>query len=336
MNVWQAFEEGCRRVLRAPALVIGTWLATFAVALPLTLVLHGEIAAHFGSSAAAAAAVEGINSDWWGEFLAQASSLGQTFVPAILGFAAVLSNFGQLADAQPQPLVIAIAVSVHLMLSLFLLGGVLDRLARDRPLGAYGFFALAGGYWLRLLRLAILAGLVYWALFGWLHPWLFDRVLGSLTRDLTVERTAALYRGVFYLAFGAVVAAVNLVFDYAKIRMVVEDRLSATGAVAAALRFIRRHPGAAVGLYLVNTVIFLVVIAGYAALARVPTSPAQALLALTIGQLYLVVRVLARLTFAASQIALFQSRLAHHGYTARRIPVWPESAAAELIRPEPE
>jgi hypothetical protein len=54
---------------------------------------------------------------------------------------------------------------------------------------------------------------------------------------------------------------------------------------------------------------------------------------LLIGQLYITLRVILRLLFAASQIALFQSRLAHAGYAARPLPVWPDSAAADAIRP---
>jgi hypothetical protein len=59
-----------------------------------------------------------------------------------------------------------------------------------------------------------------------------------------------------------------------------------------------------------------------------------AVIALFIGQLYIVLRVIVRLTFAASQIALFQGRLAHAGYTAAPVATWPDSPAAEAIRPQ--
>jgi hypothetical protein len=49
------------------------------------------------------------------------------------------------------------------------------------------------------------------------------------------------------------------------------------------------------------------------------------------GQLYLLARLVLKLHFLASQTALFQSRLAHAGYTAAPEPVWPESPAAEVI-----
>ena len=57
------------------------------------------------------------------------------------------------------------------------------------------------------------------------------------------------------------------------------------------------------------------------------------LLAFAIGQIYIVLRVVVRLQFAASQTALFQGRLAHAGYVARPVPKWPDSPAAEAIGP---
>ena len=56
------------------------------------------------------------------------------------------------------------------------------------------------------------------------------------------------------------------------------------------------------------------------------------LAAFAAGQLYIVLRVIVRLQFAASQIALFQSRLAHAGYVARPIPMWPDSPSVEAVK----
>ena len=98
-----AFVDGLMRVKRAPWLVIGLWLSTILLALPLSLALHAALGDHLGASLAAQSAAESINFDWWNEFLAQASGVGQTFVPAILGFAAVLKNLSGVADASGPP-----------------------------------------------------------------------------------------------------------------------------------------------------------------------------------------------------------------------------------------
>ena len=307
---------------------------TVLLALPLAVTLRGLLSEHLGASLAAATASSGVNFDWWNEFLAQAAGIGQTFVPAILGFAAVLKNLSAIADADPLPTVIASVITAHLVVSTFFLGGVLDRLARNRSIGAHGFFAASGVFFFRFIRLGLLAGAVYWLLFVRLHPLLFDTLFSELTRNVSVERTAFAYRVGLYVVFGAIVLAVNMIVDYAKIRMVVEDRRSAIGALAASLRFIARKPGAALGLYVMNGLTFALVIGFYALVAPGAAGGVAVVVGLLLGQLYIILRMLVRMAFAASQISLFQSRLAHAGYTARYVPVWPESAAAEAIRPE--
>ena len=325
-----AFLDGMNRVKRAPAIVIGLWLSTLLLALPLTVVLHERLIAHLGASLAAQTAAAGVNYDWWNEFLAQTSGFGSTFVPAIIGFAAVLTNISTLADAKAMPTAITIAVLVNLTVSLFLIGGVLDRLARDRAVGASAFFAACGTYFMRFIRLGIVMAIVYGALFGPYHTWLFDDLYPSLIEDLTVERTAFLVRVSLYAAFALPLFFFNMLFDYAKIRAVVEDRRSMLGAIAASWRFIRRQPLAVSGLYAINTALFLGVALFY--YAAVPGASAN-VSAFAIGQIYIVLRVTVRLQFAASQTALFQGRLAHAGYVARPIPKWPDSPAAEAIGP---
>jgi hypothetical protein len=113
---------------------------------------------------------------------------------------------------------------------------------------------------------------------------------------------------------------------------VVEDRRSALGALAAAVRFVRRHPGSAGALYLVNAAACALVILLYAALAPgAPRSGSSVWLVLGLGQIYIVARHYLKLVFYGSQTAFFQGALAHAAYTAAPPVVWPESPAAEAI-----
>lgn len=331
MTVYQAYRDGRGRVRRAPWVLGGVWASTLVLALPLAAALHAMLSAHLGASLAAEQAARGVNFDWWNEFLAQAAGVGQTFVPAIIGFAAVMKNLSGLVDARSVPTVIASALCAQIVVSLFLAGGVLDRLARDRAIGAGGFFAACGVYFFRFLRLGVLAGVAYWMLFGLVHAWLFDTLYPALTRTVTVERTAFLYRAGLYVAFGIPVLAVNLLMDYAKTRAVVEDRRSMIGALVAGARFVARNPGAAMGLYALNALTFLVVLGVYWMAAPGASSIWWGF---AVGQVYILARVAVRLQFAASQIALFQGRLAHAGYVARPTPTWPDSPAAEALGPE--
>jgi hypothetical protein len=331
MTPWAAFLDGLNRVKRAPWLIVGLWLATVAIALPFAMMLQALIGEHLGASLAAQRAAESVNYDWWNEFLAQTSGVGLSFVPAILGFAAVMKNLSGVADTTRLPIVIAVAVSAHMIVSLFLIGGVLDRLARNRAVGATAFLSACGTYAIRFARLAIIATAVYWVLFVRYHPWLFDGVYPALIENVTSERVAFGYRMALYAMFLVPLLFANAIFDYAKVRAVVEDRRSMIGALAAGWRFVLRHPGATLALYALDSLLFLAVIGLYYLIAP---GANQDVLAFAIGQFYIVLRVIVRLQFAASQTALFQGRLAHAGYTARPIPRWPDSPAAEAIGPQ--
>ena len=327
-----AFLDGLRRVLGAPALLGGVYLVTLLAAVPLTLALHHAISSHLGVSVAADTVAGGVNWEWWEEFSAGSSGFERTFTPLVIGFAAVLSNLSALVDGTGLQGEIAAVVVCYLAVWAFLVGGApgssgpaAARNERRVLLGVRHLF-------FRFCRLAVFAGLAYWALFGVLQEWLLDDRYSAATRNLTVERTAFVVRLALYVLFGAMVLLVNLVFDYAKIRAVVEDRRSMIGALLAAVRFARRRPAATVGLYLLNGALFLLILGAYAIVAPgAGTDGASMWMALLVGQAYVIARLFAKLVFYASQTAYFQGQLAHAGYVAAPRPVWPESAAAEGI-----
>jgi hypothetical protein len=326
----EAWRDGVRRVNGAPMVLLGMYALTLLVALPLSLALRSLIAAHLGDSLFANDLASGASYDWWQEFSAQASGLGTTFVPSIIGFGAVLNNLSALVDNLPMATTVAGATTAWLVLWSFLSGGVLDRYARMRATRATGFFAACGTHFWRFLRLGVIALLVYWVLFALVHPWLFDDLYPWVTRDMTAERSAFVVRLLCYLVFLVVLIAANLVFDYARIRIVVEDRRSAVGAFVAGARFVRRHPDA-LRLYLLNGACFVLLALAYALVAPGAPSGLAIWIALAVGQIYILLRHYVKLLFYASQVSFFQSRLAHATYTAAPPVVWPDSPAAESI-----
>jgi hypothetical protein len=328
-SVW---VDGWQRVFRAPAIVIGVFAATLAAAVPFAIVLRGAIESHLGRSLAANTAADGVNYEWWQEFASQASGVGSTFTPSVIGFASTLDHLSRVFDADSNSVPIAAVAAGYLLVWTFLSGGIIDRYARRRHVHAYGFFGAAGNCFGRLLRLGIIAAFVYGLLFAYVHRWLLDDAYGRLTRDLTVERTAFMWRMTLYGLFGALLIAVNLIFDYAKIRLVVEDRRSATGALRASVRFVVRHTGRVIALYAVNALVFVLLIAVWALAAPGAGRTGWTMWAAFAGaQLYLLARLMLKLQFLASETALFQASLAHAGYMAAPAPVWPESPAAEAI-----
>ncbi len=204
-----ACRHGIGRVLRAPAILAGVWVLTLLVSLPLALGLRSMLEQHLGSSLAADTAVSGVNYDWWQEFSDQATGIGVTFKPTIIGFGAVLDNLSAFVDNEHRPVVIVGAAAAYVVLWIFLAGGIIDRYARERATRAAGFFAACGVFFFRFLRLAVVMGIVYGILFRYVHGWLFDTLYPRLVRDVTVERTAFFMRVGLYLVFGLLVGCVQ-------------------------------------------------------------------------------------------------------------------------------
>ena len=238
-----AWKDGVQRVRKAPAILVGAFAITVFSTLPMAFVLHASIATHLGNSMAAVEAVEGFNLDWWQEFSTQTSSLSETFSPSIIGFAATLNNLSSILDGQLETPAIAWALGINFLIWTFLFGGIIDRYARQHATKASGFFTTSGVFFFRFLRLAVISLGVYWFLFSLVHGWIFNNWYSWATHEITVERTAFFWRLIMYVIFGTLLVIANIVFDYAKIRAVVEDRRSMLGALLSAIRFIIRHPG---------------------------------------------------------------------------------------------
>src|SRR5262245_15157674 len=119
----QAWRSGWTRVSAAPAIVAGVFVMTFALAVPLAITLRGALAAHLGDSLAAETVATGVDYDWWQEFTAHATGLGTSFLPSIIGFAAVLDNVSGVLDGRAPIAPVATALALYLTGWAFLSGG---------------------------------------------------------------------------------------------------------------------------------------------------------------------------------------------------------------------
>ena len=193
------------------------------------------------------------------------------------------------------------------MLWAFLSGGILDRYARRRPTRARGFFGACGGHFGAMFRLGLSLLLVVAS---------FHLVMGPEFPNGAVHQAA----------FIAVVA-MTLVLTLAQVRVAVEDRRSAIGALLGAFRFAARNPA--------SVVLFAVFVLGFLGVMVMSerTIPAgfDGVVAWIAGLVFVALESVLVLAWYGVATALFQSRLAHAGYTAAPPLVWPESPAAEAI-----
>ncbi len=282
-----AFVEGWRRVLRAPALAVWVLLALLLVSAPLGIkpgeLLGGDLPTTLQSTLQVTAG------HWFAETPALPQSPGTSVFYALLGFGRTLA-------------------APYLLFWLFLSGGLLDRLARGRPVTTAHFFAVSGTFLLRFVRLGLLVAVAYFVLFRFFRP---------------LQGRPAL------LVFLGGLALVTLIVDFAKVRAVVEDRRSMLSALLASMRFIRMHPIRTGGVFAMHLLLAAGVLQLWARVAPLPQNQ-WSMLALAI--VFLFIMIVLKLAFFASEVALFQNELAHAGYAALPAPVWPDSPAVEAIQ----
>lgn len=324
-----AYLEGWHRALAAPYVVVGALLVTLIASVPAAAVVGGAVAVEVGDGLEGERAFGGWPGAWADELEHNRSDAAATLTRGILGFGGTLSAVGALVDGRSVHPSLVGPIVLYLVLWVFLSGGVIDRLARARPLGADVFLATCGRYMLRLVRVSLVAALGYWALFGLLRPLIFGVALSGLTSTpesgaLTGRQLAA------YAIFLAALGAFTIIADMARVRLVVEDRYSALAAWTSSWRFVRRRFGRMSGLFLLNLLGQLVLLRLWLQVAPGAATPPYVALAATL--VYLVARIWARLAFIASETVFFQAELAHATYTAAPAVQWPDSASVEAIR----
>lgn len=284
-----AFLEGWRRTLLAPAITLG--VSAFAVFLAWLL----EI------------------------------TLATPFADTVATFHAART---QLEWGVVEPAT-ARVVTACLVMWLFLSGGVLDRMARARPIRTAAFFAACGIHAVRFLRLALLLAPFYWLVFGWLYPYLFGTLWTRWTSEFTTVREGIEIRAPFYAIVVFLLVVLHLVNAFAKVRTVVEDRRSMIGAAGAALRFVRRRPFRITGLLFMN--VFTMAAMFRLWYSAAPVASDSTVYAFFVTHVFVVLFTWTRVAWMASEVVFFQGELAHATYTAAPIPVWPDSPAAEAL-----
>jgi hypothetical protein len=130
---------------------------------------------------------------------------------------------------------IAVALLAALTLSVFWAGGAMGQLSRRTP-----FFEGGRRYFWRFLRLALFAGLFYAALLAAYSA--ANRGIGEVFCESMEEWPIVVWRNALTAAALLAAALLAAAFDYAKVRLVVNDRRGAIHAGFEGLGLVLRHP----------------------------------------------------------------------------------------------
>ncbi|MDH3743694.1 MAG: hypothetical protein OES47_01175 [Acidobacteriota bacterium] len=312
LGIAEAARSGLTATIAAPRLLAVVWLAGVLLALPIAAMVATAVASSVGKSAVGQSLEQGFDMDWHGEFAHQARGLEKSFTPSVLvggGWLDTLDVWwsGEIFSLGPE--IVAFGI-LFAFLWILITGGILAHFNRPGRRFSLGSFLADGGrLCLRFLRLALLSAPLYYGLFRlarWLFPW-----IERITVDKTVERTVLAYNLAGVAVIVALLITVKMVFDYAKIAVVVEERRSAILAVLRGFRFVLRRPLRTYGMVVLFSVLGAVLLLIYTLVApgTGPASFAGVTLVFLLGQLFLLARLSLRLGLLAGELALFRDAL---------------------------
>lgn len=317
MSVLKALAWGIRRMIAAFVVVLVTWLSVLLFALPGAVIMEELIREDIGASLIHEHLREGLELGWLEEFHHRQGGLARTLTPSAVSSVAAFDNleawFSGSWFTRHQGL--AAAAIMFLFFWFFLQGGILSQLAQPgRPFAMGSFMGDGGSYFFRFVRLGLLSGTAYYGIYR-LACWLFPKI-GRITQDVTVEKTALAYHLSGALVIVLMMAVVRLIADYARIATIRERRRSMLLAVLRSLRQVARHPLQALSVLAVLSAMLLLFQGVYSWLAPDVTDRTVVglLVAVGIGQVYLILRWALRVTLYGAEISLFDE------WTGRSVP----------------
>ncbi len=296
--------------MAAPGVAAGIWLVNLLLALPsawaMGAILHGSI----DDSLVHETMRSGFDMEWYFGFSDKAPGIAASFTPAVVGAGAFFENLeawitGELFGRFPGLVALGL---LSALLWIFLSGGVLDRFAcPEGPTSLPDFARAAGRYFPRFIRLALLSSPAYILIY--LAARWFYGLLARLTRDVTEERTILALSLLTLGAAAALLVAVRLAGDYARIATVLEERRGMVRALALGFRFVLSRPLRVFGIYGGLGLVWAILLGIYTWVGpgAGPASIVGVLLAFLAGQLMLLARIAVRLALLGSETAFYRN-----------------------------
>ena len=303
------FVKGFHTSRKNFRLVIFLLVFNLLFSLILAVPMYTSLEESIGRSEAGDRMVKGFDYIWWEEFRDQSRGIETTFSPSILGKGAVLDNFVHLIHFGETrlPRVLLLFLALYILLHTFLSGGIISIFNMDVPaFSLRGFFSGAGKFASRFFLLMV---------FSWVFFFLvitFRDFLSTLVNS--VSETARSEILPFYLSLisslfvYAVFLFFQMVFDYARIKTVIEDRRNALQTTGDAFIFVFKNIGSTMGLFYLLLLTNLVLTVIYILLKEIfpQTSAVSIFVIFIIQQMFICSFIWVRCWLYSSQLELYK------------------------------
>ena len=299
MMVLGAWVVGLWRVCRSAWLVPAAYVVLVVATVPLGLVLHYDLPQPAAPSVVEPGAGPVPDFDWLDDVTANKRSLVGALTPEVIGVAAPFANLDQFLDGRA-PLFSVLVSAAMLTVWAWLWGGVLARLGgSSKP-----FVTSCQQSFSDLLAISVASVVSAVVVSGILRVVLF-LIVQALAAG-RAESTLFVARLVATAVMVGVVALLTLVFDYARIAVVLDD-VSLKAGLVRGLRTVKAYPLSVLALVVLFGGAFAALLAVYAAFEFIPGGSVPTVTRIIVlGQAYIVARIILRLWNAGAQVELYR------------------------------
>jgi hypothetical protein len=251
MKVFINCFKGFKTTGKATRMIFLLLMINITFSLMLAVPMYHSLKNSFGNSLVGDRMAEGFDYLWWEEYRDEAQGMEQTFTPSIIGKGAILNNLEGLIQFRvfDLPPIVLVFGLFYILLHTFLAGGILSILRNsDHKFALKKFFNGAGTHFFRFFLLMLISW-IFFLIIGQAVKGGLDSIMAGV-RETAFSEITPFYLG---LVFSAVVfflfLFVQMVFDYGRIKIVLENSPNIMASAAGAFGFVLRHLGSTLGLF---------------------------------------------------------------------------------------
>ena len=330
MKIISALKHGFTRVSHTKRMVFFAWFVNVVITLPLVLPVLSQLDGYLRNTVMDEKVLQRMDATWADSY--QADMENSEFLRAldhsVFGYApfvvhlemqmngTFIKTLGDfLYDFFFRWEINRTSTSLLFLLSLlyvcvnsFLSGAFIGVYSKEYPFSFTEFLTEGARYFGKFFRIALVALFVYFLFFNLVVGWINNGIARWTQAEAseTVPYAYYMIRNVVVLFFFSLL---SMIFDYARVRMVVDDRTSSLAATAAGTKFAVMNVRSTYGLYLLLCMIGFALVALYALIEKViPQESYWPLLFLfVLQQCYVFARLWLKAGFYACQTKLYQT-----------------------------
>ncbi len=311
MNISSLFSRGLNLVIENRKLVVTIFVVNLCLALLLAVPFFVGLNAEVADALVRDQLSSGFDHGWWQEFNFERSDLPSTFRPGLShGYAILFDNVellltGKLAQFGWYVFPVVLA---FLFLAAFFNGGAIALFSDEkRQFSLQWFFSSSAYYFHHLATLAFTALLLFGICYKVIFPGIINGITGLAGADAS-QPVLWFLNLLGFIIVAILIFLITMIFDYAKVIIINEKKQSSWLCIALAAGFVFKHFFRAAGLYLLSSaVVLLLIVVGGGVLSVMPSNNLFLLIVLVLlQQLYILLKIGARMNFYANQVVLYQ------------------------------